>query len=140
MLNGSKEARNECLTSKIHCTTGVRLKTMMLNRRLNAIESGGLLDLSQIKGYLTDRLKPENVEKLVQKVKDKFVMSTIVNGDKNRHCAHICVVCDCLVIGMEEVMFIEKKQLINSSKWCVSAYEQYYDGVSLHEKLVGNII
>jgi hypothetical protein len=38
---------------------------------------------------------------------------------------------------MEEVKFIEKNQLlINSSKLCMSAYEQYYHCVSLHKELV----
>lgn len=108
----------------------MRTDSNYVNRRLNASERLGLLDLSKIKGYLTDQLKQENVEELVQKVIDKFVMSMIVNGDKNRHHAHIYVVCNCLTIGMEEVMFIEKKQL------CVSAYEQYYDSAPLHEELV----
>ena len=63
--------------------------------------------------------------------------STIINEDKNGHHALICIVCDCLIIGMEEVKFIEKNQLlINSSKLCMSAYEQYYHCVSLHKELV----
>ncbi len=57
-------------------------------------------------------------------------MSTIVDGDKNRHSVHVCVVCNCLIIGMEKVDIIEKQQsLIYSAKLSVSSYEEYYDGV-----------
>ena len=95
------------------------------------------LVIRQIKGYLTEWLKPEHLEKLVQKVKDKILMSTIIDSDKNRHSAHVCVVCDCLIIRMEKVDIIEKQLLlINSSKLSVSSYEEYYDGVPLHPKLV----
>jgi hypothetical protein len=127
--------QKKCLAFETPYTTQDRSEINDLNRSLNC-GSGSSLDISQIKGYLADLLKPEHLETLVQKVKDTFVNSTIVNGDKNRHHAHICVVCDCLLIGMEDVKFIEKDQLlINSSKLCVSAFEQYYDGdgVSLHE-------
>ena len=57
-------------------------------------------------------MKPEYMENLVQKVKDKLIMSTIVDRDKNRHHAHVCVVCDCLIIRMEKVEIIEKQQLL----------------------------
>lgn len=58
-------------------------------------------------------------------------------GDKNRHSAHVCLVCDCLNIGTEKVRLIEKEQLLmNSSKFCVSAYEEYYDELPLHPGLV----
>ena len=86
---------------------------------------------------MTNRLKSEHLEKLIEKVKDKMIRSTIVDGDKNRHIAHVCVVCDCLIIGMEKVEIIEKQQLlINSAKLSVSSYEEYYDGVPLHPELV----
>ena len=96
-----------------------------------------MLDINQIKGYLTNRLKSEHLEKLIEKVKDKLIMSTIVDGDKNRHSAHVCVVCDGLIIGMEKIEFIETQQLlINSDKLSVSSYKEYYDGVPLHPELV----
>ncbi len=70
-------------------------------------------------------------------VKDKLVISTVVNEGKNRHLAHICGVCDCLIIGMEEVKFITKEKLMNNtSNLCVSSYEQHFDGVPLHTELV----
>ena len=58
----------------------------------NVTNIESMLDIAQIKGYLTNRLKTEHLEKLIEKVKDKLIRSTIVNGDKNRHCAHVCVV------------------------------------------------
>ena len=95
-----------------------------------------ILNIIQIKGYLTNRLKAEHLEKLIEKVKDKLIRSTIVDGDKNRHSAHVCVVCDCLIIGMEKVDIIEKQLLlINSAKLSVSSYEEYYDGVPLLPEL-----
>lgn len=70
-------------------------------------------------------------------MKKTFVKLTFVNGNKHRHHGHFSIVCDCLNIGMEKVKFVEKNQLQNNSmKLCVSAYEQYYDGVSLHDELV----
>ena len=59
------------------------------------------------KGYLMNQLKAEHSEKLILKVKDKLIMSTIVDGDKNEHSAHVCVVCDCLIIRMEQVDIIK---------------------------------
>jgi hypothetical protein len=35
-------------------------------------------------------------------------LSTTVDGDKYRPHAHVCVTCDCLIIGMEKVEMIEK--------------------------------
>ncbi len=57
----------------------------------NATSIKTTLDITQIKGYLTNRLKAEHLEKLIQMVKDKLIMSTIVEGDKNRtQCSCLC--------------------------------------------------
>ena len=70
------------------------------NSNLFGVEDS--LDLHHIKGFSTNRLKPEHFKKLIQKVKEKLVMLTIVNGHKNRRSGHICVGCDCLIIGIEK--------------------------------------
>jgi hypothetical protein len=60
-----------------------------------------------------------------------------VDGDMNRHRAHVCVICDRLIIGLEDVKFIEKETLLESpSKLAVLVYEEYYDGVPMHPELV----
>ncbi len=79
---------------------------------------------------MTNFLTREHLEKLIEKVNDKLIMSTMVDGDKNRHSAHVCVVCDCLIIGMEKIDIIEMQLLlINLAKLSVSSYREYYDGV-----------
>jgi hypothetical protein len=128
--NNAGSARNEFSVSESNKTSnGGRISNS--NGRYRS------LDINEIKGYLTNQLKQDHLENLIQKVKDKFVISTVVNEDKNRHRAHICVVCDCLIIGMEEVKFITKEKLMNNtSNLCVSSYEQHFDGVPLHTELV----
>ena len=61
------------------------------------------------------------MEKLVQKIREKIGYSTCIDGDKNRHRAHVCVICDCLIIGLEEVKYLRKETLLeHSAKLCVS--------------------
>jgi hypothetical protein len=87
--------------------------------------------------FLPRELNESEMEKIVQKIREKICLSTAVDGDINRHRAHVCVVCDRLIIGLEEVKFIEKETLLeSSSKLAVSSYEEYYDGVPMHPELV----
>ncbi len=52
------------------------------------------------------------------------------------HRAHVCVDCDCLIIGLEEVKFVKKETLLqNLLELCVSGYEEYSDGVPLYPEL-----
>ncbi len=77
------------------------------------------------------------MEKLVQKIREKICFSTCIDGDKNRHRAHVCVICDCLIIGLEPVKYVDKETLLqHSEKLCVSQYEEYYDGIPLNSELV----
>lgn len=99
------------------CITEETKQQNHINTNNYAIENVSTLDLSQIKVYLTNQLKSEHLETLVQKLKYKLVMSTLHDHDKNRHSAHICVIFDCLINVMEVVKIVEKKQLsINYSK------------------------
>ena len=77
------------------------------------------------------------MEKLVQKIREKICYSTCIDGDKNRHRAHICVICDCLIIGLEPVKYVDKETLLqHSAQLCVSQYEEYNDGIPLNSDLV----
>ena len=61
------------------------------------------------------------MEKLVQKIREKICLSTCIDGDKNRHRAHVCVICDCLIIGLEPVKHVDKETFLpHSEKLCVS--------------------
>ena len=75
--------------------------------------------LSVIHGKLL--LRPENtyhdsyrlhMERMLKKIREKICLSTAINGDLNRHRAHVCIVCDYLSIGLEEVKFIDKLVLL----------------------------
>ena len=82
-------------------------------------------------------LDQSEMEKLVQKIREKICFSTCIDGDKNRHRAHVCVICDCLIIGSEPVKYVNKETLLqHSEKLCVSQYEEYYDGIPLNSELV----
>jgi hypothetical protein len=94
-------------------------------------------NISWNEGYLSRELNASEMEKVVHKIRHKSCLSTAVDSDMNRHHAHVCVICDCHIIGLEEVKFIKKETLLeSSSKFAVSAYEEYYDGVSMHPELV----
>jgi hypothetical protein len=69
----------------------------------------------QNQNFLRRELNESEMEKMVQKIREKICLSTAVDGDMNRHRAHVCVVCDRLIIGLEEVKFIEKETLLESS-------------------------
>lgn len=73
----------------------------------------------QIKVYSTNKLKTEFLEKLIHKMKDTLVMSTIANGNKNRCSVHVCVVYDCSTIGMGKVEIIGMNQLLINLSKCV---------------------
>ena len=79
-----------------HCSRNSRYRKTQqpihIHTISNAIGIVKILDISQIKGHSTNRLKPEHLEKQLQKVKDKLIMSVIVDADNNRHSAHVCVV------------------------------------------------
>ena len=82
-------------------------------------------------------LDQSEMEKLVQKIREKICFSTCIGGDKNRHRVHVCVICDCLIIGLEPVKYVDKETLPqHSEKLCVSRYEEYYDGIPLNSELV----
>lgn len=49
----------------------------------------------------------------------------------------MCVRCDCLIIGLEEVKYIDKETLLkHSAQLCVSQYEEYDDVIHLNSELV----
>ncbi len=102
IISNAGSARNEFLVSDLNENSDA-------SRISNSNTRHSSLDISQIKGYLTNQLKQDHLENIIQKVKDKLVISTVVNEDKNRHRAHICVVCDCLIIGMEKVKLSPKR-------------------------------
>jgi hypothetical protein len=77
------------------------------------------------------------MEKLVHKIREKICFSTCIDGDINRHCAHVCVICDCLIIVLEKVKYVKKDTLLHhSEKLTVSQYEEYYDGMPLNSELM----
>ena len=74
--------------------------------------------------HLPRELDQLEMEKLVQKIREKICFSTCIDGDKNRHRAHVCVICDCLIIGLEPVKYVSKETLLqHSAQLCVSQYE-----------------
>jgi len=85
---------------------------------------------------LTEELKLELFEKLVQKLKNKLVVSISIDGDKNRHNAHIYIVCDCFLMWMNQAKVIEDEQLFSNLPMRVTVYRQYYNGFPLHEELI----
>jgi hypothetical protein len=90
----------------------------------------------EIRGILPNDPRVTHIESILKKVREKICLSIAVDGEINRQRAHVCMVCHCLVIGLEEVKFIDKSMLLNhSNPLCVSAYEDY-DGVPLDAELV----
>ena len=78
-------------------------------------------------GHLPKELDQSEMEKLVEKMREKLCFSTCFGGDKNRHRAHVCVICGCLVIGLEEVKYVDKQTLLkHSTQLCVSHYEEFH--------------
>jgi hypothetical protein len=80
----------------------------------------------------------ENMQKIYSRLDKKFCHATTVNDedtgkpDPNMQRSNVCVVCDRLIIGMEEVKKISKKHLI-LNKQCLSV-QQYEDHYSLNLK------
>jgi hypothetical protein len=78
------------------------------------------------------------MQKIYSRLDKKFCHATTVNDedtgkpDPNMQRSNVCVVCDRLIIGMEEVKKISKKHLI-LNKQCLSV-QQYEDHYSLNLK------
>jgi len=69
------------------------------------------------------------MESIVNKVREDMP----VDGDSNTRRAHLCVVCDCIIIGLDEVRFIDKLRLLYyADHLCVLVYQEYYDRVVLY--------
>ncbi|KAL7524887.1 hypothetical protein ACHAXR_002212, partial [Thalassiosira sp. AJA248-18] len=57
----------------------------------------------------------------------KYLHRTQV-GDTNRHQAHVCVVCDCYIIGTETVKRLNQKQLkVHEERLGVEKYKKFYN-------------
>ena len=88
-----------------------------------------------------DSSNRENMKHLFERVDKRFCHANSVlddngvpNPDLQR--ANICVVCDHLIIGMEEVKQISKEQLEdNAERLSVASYEEHYE-ISLKRDLV----
>jgi hypothetical protein len=59
-----------------------------------------------------DEMLMENIMKMVM---ENIFISTTINGDENRQCAHLYVICDCFIVGMEDVKLIDKVRLLTYS-------------------------
>lgn len=92
---------------------------------------------AEIRENLSDDSYKVHTKRMLKKIREKVCLSTAINGDLNRHRAHVCAVCDCLIIGLEEVKLIHKLVLLcHSDQLSVSAYEEYYDKLHLHPEVV----
>jgi hypothetical protein len=81
-----------------------------------------------------EQVNPENLKEFINEIKESFARSNrSVNpksgkfeGD-NWQQSCICVVCDCLIIGTEEVKALKKENIADSAdRLSVSSYEEYY--------------
>ena len=115
------------------------LKTQQKNANLkNPIQDS---DTSEFNIFENDNT--ENMQKIFSRIDKKFCHATTVddedtckpNPDIQR--SNICVICDRLIIGMEEVKKISKKHLI-LNKQCLSVqqYEDHYS-LTLKPDLIG---
>ena len=89
----------------------------------------------------TDKNNKEKSKKLLARIDEKYCHATTVldeDGklDPNVQQANICVVCDRLIIGMEEVKQISKQQLTdNADRLSAAQYEEHFS-ISLNQDLV----
>ena len=104
----TKQPSDECITPETTATEDTQQPDPNCTIN-NVIGIKRIHDIIQIKGYLTNQLKAEHLEKLVQNVKHKILMLMIVDGDNKRHHARVCVACDCLIIEMDKVEVVEKQ-------------------------------
>jgi hypothetical protein len=84
----------------------------------------------------------ENMKKILSAIDRRFCHGTTLIDEKNGlpnpnlQRANVCVVCDRLIIGMEEVKRISKQQLTeNADRLNVSQYEEHFS-ISLKQDLV----
>lgn len=87
----------------------------------------------QIRGCLTQHLTEERTNDMNKKLDDirkKFNLSTFIESTsdpKLKQQANVCIICDRLIIGLEEVLWLSKDEiLLNSSRLSIENYELYY--------------
>lgn len=67
------------------------------------------------------------IESKLAKVKERFLKSSFVDDDPGIQQANVCIICDELIIGMEEVCWLPKDQIIlNYTRLSVDSYELHY--------------
>ena len=63
------------------------------------------------------------------------LLRTAIDNDHLRHQANVCVICDEVIIGTEEVCSIEKEQILkHSDRLSVRSYNEFY-GRNMHPEL-----
>lgn len=103
--------------------------------------SGLSAEDTDMNNFLRSLLSESDLRKLLERVEKRCSRgNTYLNSDGKEdpdyQRAHVCVVCDRIIIGMEEVKYISKEQLIeNADRLSVSSYEEHFC-ISLKRELV----
>ena len=79
---------------------------------------------------LPESVNPETLKDFLNELKESFARSNRSTNragdyDDNWQKSNICVICDCLIIGTEEIKLLNKEDIENSAdRLSVSSYEE----------------
>jgi hypothetical protein len=89
-------------------------------------------DFDACDNELPESVNPETLKDFLNELKESFACSNRSTNragdyDDNWQKSNICVICDCLIIGTEEIKLLNKEHIENSAdRLSVSSYEEYY--------------
>ena len=82
---------------------------------------------------ISEHVKPENLKEFIKEVKESYNQSNRIFNkdtkqmDDNLRRGNICIVCDCHIIGTEEIKWVSKQELEESGdRLSVASYQEYY--------------
>ena len=63
----------------------------------------------------------------------KFMTRTLVRGERDGHRAHVCVICDELIIGTEDVCSLDKYHILkHKQRLSVESYNEFWGSAGSH--------